>query len=70
MRFVEPGGEIIYITCSILPQENDEQVAAFLARHPAFEQISLIERWKTLFPDAPEPFFGPGGRDRFVKSPS
>ena len=30
---IAPGGVLVYATCSILPQENSEQVAAFLARH-------------------------------------
>ena len=29
---VKPGGRIVYITCSILPEENDDAVAAFLRR--------------------------------------
>jgi 16S rRNA (cytosine967-C5)-methyltransferase len=33
---VKPGGRIAYVTCSVLAEENDDQVAAFLARHPAF----------------------------------
>lgn len=28
------GGKLLYVTCSVLPEENDQQVAAFLARHP------------------------------------
>lgn len=36
VTLVKPGGRITYITCSILPQENDGQVRAFLARHPGF----------------------------------
>jgi 16S rRNA (cytosine967-C5)-methyltransferase len=28
-----PGGRIVYITCSILPQENDEAVAGLIARN-------------------------------------
>lgn len=27
---VKPGGKLIYVTCSILPKENEEQVAAFI----------------------------------------
>ena len=44
---VAPGGVLIYSTCSNEPEENDEQVKAFLSRHPDFtldttrESISL-----------------------------
>lgn len=34
--FVKPGGRIIYVTCSVLPEENDDRVAAFRSRHPEF----------------------------------
>ena len=34
--FVAPGGTLVYSTCSNEPEENDEQVKAFLARHPDF----------------------------------
>ena len=27
---VKPGGKMVYATCSILPEENTEQVQAFL----------------------------------------
>ncbi len=32
----KPGGRIAYITCSVLPPENGEQIRAFVARHPDF----------------------------------
>ena len=35
----KPGGRIAYITCSVLPQENGEQIRAFLARHPDFAVV-------------------------------
>lgn len=34
---VRPGGRLVYSTCSNEPEENVEQVKAFLARHPDFE---------------------------------
>jgi 16S rRNA (cytosine967-C5)-methyltransferase len=36
---VKPGGRIAYITCSVLPQENNEQVKAFTARHPDYAVV-------------------------------
>ena len=33
---VKPGGRIAYITCSVLPPENGDQVRGFLARHHEF----------------------------------
>ena len=37
--FVKPGGRLVYITCSLLDEENGAQVAAFLERHPDFTVI-------------------------------
>src|ERR1700738_2232739 len=36
---VKPGGRIAYITCSVLQQENGEQIRAFTARHPEFKVV-------------------------------
>ncbi|KAH9652338.1 SAM MT RSMB NOP domain-containing protein [Citrus sinensis] len=33
---VKPGGVLVYSTCSIDPEENEERVEAFLLRHPEF----------------------------------
>ena len=33
---VKAGGRIAYITCSVLPAENSEQVQRFMTRHPEF----------------------------------
>jgi len=34
---VKPGGRVVYATCSVLPEENERIVEAFLAAHPGFE---------------------------------
>jgi 16S rRNA (cytosine967-C5)-methyltransferase len=34
--FVKPGGRLVYVTCSVLPQEDEDRVAAFLAHTPGF----------------------------------
>lgn len=34
---VKPGGRLIYGTCSVLREENEDVVAAFLSAHPDFE---------------------------------
>ncbi len=38
-KWLKPEGEIIYCTCSLFPEEGEEQVEAFLATHPDFEQV-------------------------------
>lgn len=38
-RLVRPGGRLVYATCSLLAAENDEIVAAFLAKHPDFKLL-------------------------------
>lgn len=42
-RLVRPGGRLVYATCSLLPEENEDQVTAFLAAHPDFRVIPLRE---------------------------
>jgi 16S rRNA (cytosine967-C5)-methyltransferase len=37
---VKPGGRIAYVTCSVLAEENDDQVRAFLGRHPQFALVA------------------------------
>jgi 16S rRNA (cytosine967-C5)-methyltransferase len=39
VAFVKPGGRIAYVTCSVLPQENSEQILKFIDRHSDFTVI-------------------------------
>ena len=52
VAYVKPGGRIVYVTCSVLPSEDEDRIAAFLARHPAFAvrpagEAPELEPWRT-----------------------
>src|SRR5262245_11292183 len=42
---VKPGGRLVYATCSVLPEENGDQVARFLANHSGFATLPWREAW-------------------------
>lgn len=39
---VKPGGRLVYVTCSLLAEENEDRVAAFLERRPDFKLIRPV----------------------------
>jgi 16S rRNA (cytosine967-C5)-methyltransferase len=43
---VRPGGRLIYATCSILPCENEDRAASFLARHREFTSRPYVKAWR------------------------
>lgn len=47
--FVKMGGHLVYITCSIFPEENENQVYSFTEDNPEFEIVSAGEVWEDLF---------------------
>ena len=41
-RLVNPGGRLVYATCSLLPQENQGVAEDFLKTHPEFAKLSQV----------------------------
>lgn len=58
-ELVRPGGRLVYATCSLLPQENEEQMDRFLARAPGFVPVPLERLWASLRPGVGAPCAGP-----------
>ena len=44
-RLVKPGGRLLYATCSVMNQENEDQVQAFLGANPDFRLIPVADVW-------------------------
>ena len=56
-RYVKLGGVLVYSTCTVLPEENEDNVRRFLSRHPEFSltpfrvgSMEVPEGMKTLLP--------------------
>ncbi len=47
-RLVKDGGRLIYATCSLLPQENEEQIENFLIKNKDYSSVSIKEISKDL----------------------
>jgi 16S rRNA (cytosine967-C5)-methyltransferase len=68
-QLAKPGGTILYITCSVLPGENTEQVAAFCQRHPEMMIVPYKEQWsRTIGSEAPES--ADGSQDTLLLTPA
>jgi len=47
--YCKNGGEIVYISCSLLYEENEEQIKKFLNDNKNFKLIDIRKRWETNF---------------------
>ncbi|MBQ9087126.1 MAG: 16S rRNA (cytosine(967)-C(5))-methyltransferase RsmB [Clostridia bacterium] len=57
-RYVKSGGVLVYSTCTIFPEENENNIARFLERHPEFSlspfhagELPVPRGYETLLPD-------------------
>ena len=48
-RLVKPGGRLVYATCSLLREENEDQAEAFLAASPDFALLPAARAWEDIF---------------------
>ena len=47
---LKPGRLLLYATCSIFPEENNEQIAKFIKKHSEAKEVNLmIKEEKTSF---------------------
>lgn len=51
---VRKGGRLVYATCSLLPEENEAQVSAFLDRHADFALLPPAQAWAIEGPLGPD----------------
>jgi 16S rRNA (cytosine967-C5)-methyltransferase len=42
---VKPGGRLVFVSCSILPEEGEDQIAAFVGSHASFVPVATKEAW-------------------------
>lgn len=50
-----PNGRIIYMTCSVLPEENEGRIEQFLEKHPDFVTVDMQKLWERKL-EQPYPF--------------
>ncbi|MFO0578044.1 MAG: class I SAM-dependent methyltransferase [Polyangia bacterium] len=71
-RLVQPGGRLIYATCTILQRENDDVVAALLRERPDFSIVPISEVLPGLRTERQPERDGPAGPapsdDRFLRT--
>ncbi|MFD1942758.1 RsmB/NOP family class I SAM-dependent RNA methyltransferase [Paradevosia shaoguanensis] len=60
--YVKAGGHLVYVTCSLLADENRNQIERFLAEHADFKAVPGETLWSAAFGEtAGTPYFGPEG---------
>lgn len=60
-----PGGRMLYMTCSILREENDARMDAFLKRQPGAREQAIEADWGRAMPHGRQILPGEDGMDGF-----
>jgi 16S rRNA (cytosine967-C5)-methyltransferase len=66
---VKPGGRLVYVTCSVLPEENGAQVRQFKAEHAEFALESGADSWRASLGGEP-PRSADGASDSLLLTPA
>ncbi len=66
---VKAGGRLVYVTCSVFPEENAEQIALFLSNHADFQLVPTAEAWSPNLPGEPPPS-ADGSSDALLLTPA
>ena len=68
VSLVKPGGRLVYVTCSILPEENGGQIEGFLAKHSGFSVVPYAQVWGEALTSA-APTSADGRSDTLLLTP-
>lgn len=61
-HLVKPGGRLVYVTCSLLPEENRDQATWFQAKHSEYALQTNAAMWQAAMGDD-EPLVSADGQD-------
>ncbi|MFV0369113.1 MAG: RsmB/NOP family class I SAM-dependent RNA methyltransferase, partial [Hyphomicrobiaceae bacterium] len=50
---VKPGGRLVYVTCSLLPEENADRIEHFLSTNQGFALVPYAGVWRQTFAGEP-----------------
>jgi 16S rRNA (cytosine967-C5)-methyltransferase len=64
-RVLAPGGKLLYATCSVLRQENEARIAAFLDAHPQARELEIAAGWGVKAAHGRQILTGDRGMDGF-----
>lgn len=54
-KLVKPGGRLVYVTCSLLQEENEQQLAWFVEQDPRFNPLPIDQVWAETVGGPPPP---------------
>ena len=68
-QLAKAGGTILYITCSVLPEENTEQIATFMSYYKEMRIIHYKEHWERVI-GGDVPASADGSQDTLLLTPA